>query len=111
MRNLTRCVDGFKIKDSPSVDVEHDDICEECVTGKSTVKPFPKASYGEVKTTSLLQIVHSDVMGTMETTSQGGSRFVVTFLDYYTRYVVVYFLVHKSDVMEKFIEYKSMMEN
>ena len=78
---------------------------------KSSVQPFPKSSYGEVKTTSLLQVVHSDVTGPMETKSQGGARFVVTFLDDYSRYVVAYYVTHKSSVVDKFIEYKSMMEN
>ena len=40
-----------------------DDICEGCVTGKSSVTTFPKSSHGEVKTTSLLQLISSDVMG------------------------------------------------
>ena len=48
---------------------------------KSSVKPLSKSSYGKVRTTSMLQIVHSDVMGPMETKSQGGARFVVTFVD------------------------------
>ena len=61
----------------------------------------------------MLQIVHSDVMGPMETKSQGGAVFVVTFVDDYLRYVVVvaYYATHKSDVVNKLIEYKSMMEN
>ena len=81
------------------------------VTGKSSVKPFPKSKNGEVTTTSLLQVIHSDVMGPMETKSQGRARFVVTFLDDFSRYVVAYYIAHKSDVVDKFIEYKSMMEN
>lgn len=111
MNNLNKCVEGFQMQDLSAVDDDQDEICEGCVTGKSSVKPFPKSSYGEMKTTSLLQVVHSDVMGPMETKSQGGARFVVTFLDDYSRYVVAYYVTHKSDVVDKFIEYKSMMEN
>ena len=43
-------------------DDDQDDICEGCVTGKSSVKSFPKSTYGEVKNTSLLKVVHSDVI-------------------------------------------------
>lgn len=111
MNNLNKCVEGFQMQDLSAVDDDQDEICEGCVTGKSSVKPFPKSSYGEMKTTSLLQVVHSDVMGPMETKSQGGARFVVTFLDDYSRYVVAYYVTHKSDVVDKFIEYKLMMEN
>ena len=55
-----------------------------------------------MKTTSVLQVVHSDVMGPMETKSQRGARFVVTVLDDYSRYVVAYYVTHKSDVVDKF---------
>ena len=51
------------------------------MTENFSVKPFPSSSRGEVNTTALLQLIHSDVMGPMETKSQGGARFVVTFLD------------------------------
>ena len=108
MKNLDKCVGGFKMQYSPNVEDDQDEICEGCVTGKSSVKPFPKSKYGEVKTTSLLQVIHSDVMGPMETKSQGGARFLVTFLDDYSRYVVAYYIPHKSNVVEKFIVYKSM---
>ena len=73
------------------------------MTGKSSVKPFPKSSYGEVKTTSVLQVVHSDVMGSMKTKSQGRARIVVAFLNDYSRYVVAYYVTHKSDVVNNFI--------
>ena len=36
---------------------------------------------------------------------------MVTFLDDYFRYVVAYCIAHNSNVVDKFIEYKSMMEN
>ena len=55
--------------------------------------------------TALLQLIHSDVMGEMETNSQGGDRFVVTFLDDYSGYVVVYYIPHKSIVVDKLIDF------
>ena len=36
---------------------------------------------------------------------------MVTFLDDYSCHVVSCYIAHKSDVVDKFIEYKSMMEN
>ena len=81
MKSLSKYVDGFVMQDLSAVNNDQDQICEGCVSGKSSVKPFPKSSYGEVRTTSTLQTVHSDVMGPMGTKSQGGARFVVTFVD------------------------------
>uniref|UniRef100_A0AAV1UPJ8 Uncharacterized protein n=1 Tax=Peronospora matthiolae TaxID=2874970 RepID=A0AAV1UPJ8_9STRA len=87
MKNLGKCVEGLTMEDLSVVDVDQDEICEGCVTGMLSVKPFPKSTYGEEKTTSLVQVIHSDVLGPMETKSQGGARFVVTFLGAYSRYV------------------------
>ena len=55
--------------------------------------------------------MHSNVMGSTETKSQRDARFAVTFLDDYSFFVVAYYIAHKSNVVDKFIEYKSMMKN
>ena len=47
----------------------------------------------------------------MNIDSIGGSKYILTFTDDYTRYVTVYFLKNKSEVYEKFQEYISMVEN
>ena len=86
-------------------------ICEGCENGKQTVASFPTSSYGEVKTTKVLELIHSDVMGPMQTKSQGGARFIVTFIDDFSRLVTAYFLESKSQVFERFVEYKALMEN
>ena len=67
MQNLDKCVEGFNMQDSSTVDDYQDEICEGCVTGKLSVKPFPRSSCGEVKTTALLQLIYSDEMGPIET--------------------------------------------
>ncbi|CAI5707227.1 unnamed protein product [Peronospora effusa] len=79
--------------------------------GKATVKTFPKSPYGQVKIKEVLQLVHSDVMGPMETKSRGGSRFVVNFIDDFSRYTVAYNIENKSEVTDRFIEYKALMKN
>ncbi|KAI9920206.1 hypothetical protein PsorP6_016084 [Peronosclerospora sorghi] len=77
MKTLKECVNGFKL---PKQDII------EMTMNYTSVKPFPKSKYGQVKTDKPLQIIHSDVIGPVETKSQGGSRFVVTFIDDYSRY-------------------------
>ena len=110
LNDMANCVDGLKIKKNRGAE---DDvkICEGCIMGRATVKTFPKSSYGQVKTKEVLELVHSDVMGPMETKSQGGSRFVVTFIDDFSRYIVAYYIENKSEVTDRFIEYKTLMEN
>ena len=41
----------------------------------------------------------------------GGSKYVLTFTDDYTRYVTAYFIKSKSEALSKFMEYVTMMEN
>ena len=47
----------------------------------------------------------------MNVESIGGSKYVLTFTGDYTRYVTVYFLKSKSEVLSKFEEYVNMVEN
>ena len=56
----------------------------------------------------LLRVDHNDVTDRMETKSQ---RFVDMCLDDSLRYAVAYHVTHKSDVVDKFIGYKSMEGN
>ena len=86
-------------------------ICEGSEKGKSHVNAFPKSDYGKLKTTSILQIVHSDIMGPMEIVSQGGAKYVIIYIDDYSRCVIAYFMKHKSDAHDRFMEYKAMAEN
>jgi transposase InsO family protein len=83
-----------------------DDICEVCLLGKMTRKPYPKES--KTKSTEVLDLVLTDVVGPMQVTSIGGCRYFVTFIDHYSRYTEVYFLKQKSDVASKLIEYVEM---
>nr|CCA26539.1 putative polyprotein [Albugo laibachii Nc14] len=108
---LENCIDGFKMQPMTKRDIDKEIICEGCINGKSSVQPFPKSGYGQVKSKSVLQLIHSDVMGPMETKSQGGARFMVTFIDDYSRYVVSSFVRHKSEVIDRFLDLKAMMEN
>lgn len=55
-------------------------------------------------------MVHSDVCGPMETTSVGGAKYVVTFIDDYSRKVFAYFAKRKNDNEGIFIEFKKFVE-
>jgi hypothetical protein len=46
----------------------------------------------------------------METPSIGLSRYVLTFIDDFTKKVFVYFLKNKSDVFDHFVEFKAYIE-
>ncbi len=47
----------------------------------------------------------------MRTTSHGGARYFLTFIDDFSRKTHVYFSKAKGEVFEKFKQYKALMEN
>ena len=47
----------------------------------------------------------------MKTILQGNSKYVATFIDDIPRFVKVYFLKSKAEVVDAFMEYISLMEN
>jgi len=84
-------------------------FCEGCVEGKIQRKPYK--SVGEIRSKRKLQLVYSDVCGPMRTKSIDGCSYFVTFIDDYTRCCKVYFMKHKSEVMDKFKEFESIFTN
>ena len=83
--------------------------CEACAQRKLHLIPFLKNIEKEIH--QPLQLVHSDLCGSMNVDSVGGSKYVLTFTDDYTGYVTAYFIKSKSEVLSKFVEYVTMMEN
>ena len=82
--------------------------CDACVLGKMQKKPFPKQS--QHWATRRYDILHSDVCGPMQVESKGGSKYMLTFTDDYSRYTTVYFIKSKSEVLSKFQEYINSVE-
>ncbi|OWY90659.1 Rve-domain-containing hypothetical protein [Phytophthora megakarya] len=93
----------------PTVERGVKTLCGGCMKGKQTVAVFPERSLS--KSSRVLQLVHTDVMGPMRTLSKGGARYVLSFVDDYSRYVVAYFLKNKSEVVAKLSEFKAFYEN
>jgi transposase InsO family protein len=83
-------------------------VCEGCIEGKQHRKPFP--SDGGMRATKPLEIVHSDVCDPMRTTSLGGARYFVTYIDDFSRKMWVYLLKSKGECLEKFKEFKALVE-
>lgn len=82
--------------------------CKVCARAKMSSLPFSKSS-GPCD--EKLKIVYSDVVGPIHTEAIGGAKYFVTFIDDSTRWCEVFLLKRKNEVFEKFIEYKSFVEN
>ena len=63
------------------------------------------------KTTRILERVHADVMGPMRNPFKGGAKYIITFVDDYSRYAAVFMIKSKSEVTGKFKEFKTFFEN
>lgn len=82
--------------------------CEGCIEGKQQRSPFPVD--GATRASKVLEIVHSDVCGPMKTTSMGGCKYFVTFIDDFSRKIWLYPIKAKSECFEKFKEFKALVE-
>lgn len=82
--------------------------CTVCAMGKQTRLPFGRS---ENRSTHVLDLIHSDIIGPMETQSIGAAKYVLTFIDDYSRKLFVYFLRNKSETMQRFVEFKARVEN
>ena len=99
LEKLVSCdVSGVDLKK-----VEPRSFCEGCVQGKATRhKPKP---LGEIRSNRRLEKVHSDVCGLIQAASNSGKKYMVTFVDDYSRSCAVYFMAHKSDTLAMFQEF------
>ena len=84
-------------------------FCEGCAQAKQTRKA--SKPIGEVRTTDILELVHSDVCEPMPTASYSGATYVVTFIDDYSRICRVYCMRTKGEVFSKFKEYEAEVAN
>ena len=82
--------------------------CEACAQRKMHKLPFPKQSVK--KTSRNGELIHSDLCGPMNVDSIGGSTYVLTFTDDFTRYVTAHFLKCEFETLSKFKEHHSACE-
>jgi len=68
-----------------------------------TRNSFPK--FSQHRSEEILDIVHTDVCGPMQTMTPGKKRYILTMIDDYSRYTMVYLIGHKSEVPDKIREY------
>ena len=103
LRELCSNADGINIPSSGDRS-----FCEACIEGK--MHRLSHHPLKEIKSTQPIQLIHSDVCGPMQTHSWGGRKYFITFSDDFSRYCRSYFMRHKSEALEKFIEFKATSE-
>ena len=81
----------------PEIQVDHEGVCKGCAQGKNTKNPFPS---NDIKAKGILDIVHSDVCGPMQSTSLSGYVYYASFIDDYSRKTWIYFLKKKMKYLK-----------
>ncbi|KAJ1686058.1 hypothetical protein LUZ63_017448 [Rhynchospora breviuscula] len=84
------------------------DTCHNCFLGKAHRLPFAASNSS---TSSPLELIHSDVWGPTPIVSRNGFRYYVLFVDDYSRFCWIYFMMNKSDVSTIFTKFKAQVEN
>ncbi|KAH9670375.1 retrovirus-related pol polyprotein from transposon TNT 1-94-like protein [Citrus sinensis] len=95
------------LKGLPQLDVRTYTICAGCEYGKAHQLPYEELKF---RAKEPLELVHSDVFGLVKQPSISGMRYMVTFIDDFSRYVWVFFMKEKSDTFSKFKEFRESTE-
>ena len=83
-------------------------ICEDCLVGRQHRDPFPRASMWRAN--NILQLIHADICGPINLVSNGNKRYLITFIDDYSRKTWVFFLMAKSEAYSTFKSFKARVE-
>jgi len=73
---------------------------------KFTSLPFPTSTY---VSTSLFELVHSNIWGPAPTPSSSGFLYYVSFIDDFSRYTWVYLLKHRSEISVAYQAFTAMI--
>ena len=69
-------------------------LCKACLVGKQQRFSFPRKSTW--RASQILQLLHADICGPIKPISNGKKRYLITFIDDFSRKTWVYFLMEKS---------------
>ena len=87
------------------IDIKHK--FETCVEAKMTRLSFQTIE----KNTEPFDIIHSDICYLKFAPTRGGNKYIITFVDDRTKYCYVHLIKSKDKALEKFILYKTKVEN
>lgn len=104
MKKLLTMSEGMKITDK-SLNILND-ACEVCLKAKQTRIPF-----GEKRTRAKrpLEIIHTDVCGPIDPPTWN-KKYILTFIDDFTHFVMVYVIEGKFEVFDMVKEYANQVE-
>ncbi|XP_060959367.1 uncharacterized protein LOC133030592 [Cannabis sativa] len=93
----------------PEFRLGRDRVCGPCQQGKQIKSSHPPIN--ALLTSKVLELVHVDLMGPMQTASIAGKRYVMVCVDDFSRYTWVNFLTEKSDTFGAFSSLCLQLQN
>ncbi|KAA0059177.1 integrase [Cucumis melo var. makuwa] len=81
---LKTIINKSMLKGLPQLDIREDMVCACCKYGKAHQLPFKESKF---RAKQPLELVHSNVFGPVKQSSIGGMRYMVTFIDDFSKYV------------------------
>ncbi|GJV62109.1 retrovirus-related pol polyprotein from transposon TNT 1-94 [Tanacetum coccineum] len=97
----------IKFNSIPNFHIDSKYKCETCVEAKLT-----RSSFKSVKQkTKPLDMIHTDICDLKSLPIKGGNKYFITFIDDCTKYCYVYLLKSKDKAIDKFVLYKTEVEN
>ena len=103
LKRLSEHVEGMKISN------KDEGICGCCETNKSKRRPVPKDTI--TRATEVLETVHTDVLGPIANESPENFKYAIGFVDSFSRFIKVYFMRSRDEVLEKFQQFCSDIGN
>ncbi|CAJ2670589.1 unnamed protein product [Trifolium pratense] len=100
LRSMKKAISKEAIRGLPNLKIEEGSICGDCQIGKQTKMPHPKLQH--LTTTRVLELLHMDLMGPMQTESLGGKRYAYVVVDDFSRYTWINFIKKKSETFDVF---------
>ena len=58
-----------------------------------------------------MNLIHNDICDLKYVQTRGEKKYFITFIDDSTKYCFVYLLRNKNETLEKFMHYKTLIEN
>eukprot|EP00257_Ricinus_communis_P022462 XP_015582191.1 uncharacterized protein LOC107262222 [Ricinus communis] len=83
-------------------------VCDDCMKGKQHRDPIPKKSTW--RASHKLQLVHIDICGPISPASNNDKRYMLCFIDDFSRKSWTYFLLEKSEAYMYFRCFKMLVE-
>lgn len=95
------------LKGLPNLDLRTDIVCARCQYGKAHQLPYEESKF---KAKESLELIYSDVFGPVKQPSISEMRYMVRFIDNFSKYVWVFFMKANSDTFSKFKEFRETVE-